>query len=85
MTHGGPATWFARDQYNEPWIMFERSGSTWAMGLDADQLPIIRFAAELRDNCGWTIHTDLYMPRGIRNLTRVDEGRPSRRQARSSE
>jgi hypothetical protein len=60
----------ARDQYGEPWILFDHAGSTWALGLDIrlnTTWPMIRYAGEARD-VFWTIHTELHTPRGIRNL-----------------
>lgn len=51
----------ATDQYGEPWIVFERSGSSWALGIP-DGEPIIRFIYD------GTIQTDVSKPRAYRHL-----------------
>lgn len=56
---------FARDQYGEPWIIVQRSGSLWALGLE-DGMPIIRFIGN--DNY---VQVDSAKPNGIRNLYQV--------------
>lgn len=49
------------DQYGDPWIVFERSGCSWALGIP-DGEPIIRFIYD------GTIQTDMAKPRAYRNL-----------------
>lgn len=58
---------FARDQYGNPWIIKERNGSMWAIGLDDNDVPIIRFCDDS------TIHIYLSEPTGIRHLTQIAE------------
>ena len=60
---------FARDQYGDPWLVVERSGSLWAIGLDNEHscLAMVHFVADD------TINLDLSRPRGIRHLTQVKE------------
>lgn len=51
-----------RDQYGEPWLLHERSGSQWVLGLDDERMPIVCATA------GQTFHVDLSAPRGVREI-----------------
>lgn len=58
---------FARDQYGEPWIIFERDQDLWALGMNGD-FPVLCCLYGSS-----TVQLNLDKPRALRDLVQVEE------------
>lgn len=51
---GTDMTEVVRDQYGEPWLLFERNGDRWVLGLDDFQEPCLRKVVGTKMVTNWS-------------------------------